>query len=100
MRVKVLEEEGEVIFLHQVEPGTSDKSYGIEVARIAGLPSHVVERAAEVLDAITRENHLKERVRVLGERELEHVKKSARTRRRISDQQLTIFDASDLDSDS
>ncbi len=100
MRVKVLEEQGEVIFLHQVEPGISDKSYGIEVAKIAGLPSHVVERAAEVLDAITRENHLKKRVRVLGEGELEQVKKSAQTRKNISSQQLTIFDSSVHDTNS
>ncbi len=47
MRVK--EFEGEVIFLHEVARGAADRSYGIQVARLAGLPPAVVERAREVL---------------------------------------------------
>jgi DNA mismatch repair protein MutS len=47
MRVK--EWEGEVIFLHEVGSGVADRSYGIQVARLAGLPAVVVERAREVL---------------------------------------------------
>ncbi len=41
--------QGEVIFLHEVGPGTADRSYGIHVARLAGLPAAAVERAEEVL---------------------------------------------------
>nr|WP_246365063.1 DNA mismatch repair protein MutS [Gellertiella hungarica] len=47
MRVK--EWDGDVIFLHEVGPGAADRSYGIQVARLAGLPSSVVERARDVL---------------------------------------------------
>ncbi|QLF69197.1 DNA mismatch repair protein MutS [Peteryoungia desertarenae] len=47
MRVK--EWDGEVIFLHEVGPGAADRSYGIQVARLAGLPAAVVARAREVL---------------------------------------------------
>jgi DNA mismatch repair protein MutS len=47
MRVK--EWEGEVIFLHEVGKGAADRSYGIQVARLAGLPDAVVERAKAVL---------------------------------------------------
>ncbi|WEX09473.1 DNA mismatch repair protein MutS [Chelativorans sp. AA-79] len=47
MRVK--EFEGEVIFLHEVARGAADRSYGIQVARLAGLPQAVVERARDVL---------------------------------------------------
>ena len=47
MRVK--EWEGEVVFLHEVGRGAADRSYGIQVARLAGLPNAVVERAREVL---------------------------------------------------
>jgi DNA mismatch repair protein MutS len=47
MRVK--EWDGEVIFLHEVGPGAADRSYGIQVARLAGLPASVVERAKDVL---------------------------------------------------
>ncbi|WP_307371122.1 DNA mismatch repair protein MutS [Peteryoungia aggregata] len=47
MRVK--EWDGDVIFLHEVGPGSADRSYGIQVARLAGLPAAVVSRAREVL---------------------------------------------------
>ncbi len=47
--VKVREWKGEVIFLHEVVPGAADRSYGIQVARLAGLPPAAVARAEEVL---------------------------------------------------
>ncbi len=52
MRVK--EWEGEVVFLHEVAPGAADRSYGIHVARLAGLPAAVVARAEEVLKALEK----------------------------------------------
>jgi DNA mismatch repair protein MutS len=50
LRVMVKESGGEIVFLHRVETGKADRSYGIEVARLAGLPRPVVERAREVLE--------------------------------------------------
>ena len=50
MRVK--EWHGDVIFLHEVGPGAADRSYGIQVARLAGLPPSVVARAREVLSLL------------------------------------------------
>lgn len=50
MRVK--EWDGDVIFLHEVGPGAADRSYGIQVARLAGLPASVVARAREVLSLL------------------------------------------------
>ena len=47
--VSVKETGGGVAFLRKVEPGAADRSYGIEVAKLAGLPSEVIERAREVL---------------------------------------------------
>jgi DNA mismatch repair protein MutS len=47
MRVK--EWKGDVVFLHEVAPGTADRSYGIHVAKLAGLPGAVITRAEEVL---------------------------------------------------
>lgn len=47
--MKVKEWDGEVIFLHEVGPGAADRSYGIQVARLAGLPDSVVARARDVL---------------------------------------------------
>ncbi len=47
----------EIIFLRRVEPGSADKSYGIEVARLAGLPRSVIERAREVLKKHEQSEH-------------------------------------------
>ena len=47
--VRVKEWHGDVVFLHEVVPGSADRSYGIEVAKLAGLPDEVVRRAREVL---------------------------------------------------
>jgi len=47
--VSVKEAGGSVVFLRKVEPGAADRSYGIEVAKLAGLPNEVVVRAREVL---------------------------------------------------
>jgi DNA mismatch repair protein MutS len=49
VHVSVKETPSEIIFLRKVEPGSANKSYGIEVARLAGLPRSVIERAREVL---------------------------------------------------
>lgn len=47
--VAVTEDKGEVIFLHRIQPGGTDRSYGIHVAKIAGLPKPIVRRANEIL---------------------------------------------------
>ena len=47
--MKVKEWDGDVVFLHEVGPGTADRSYGIQVAKLAGLPDVVVNRARDVL---------------------------------------------------
>ena len=52
--VTVKEWEGEVVFLHEVKKGTADRSYGVQVARLAGLPPMVVERARVVLEALEK----------------------------------------------
>lgn len=57
--VAVTEERGKVIFLRKVIPGGADKSYGIHVARLAGLPRSVLHRAEEVLTQLERDHHPK-----------------------------------------
>ena len=52
--VTVKEWDGEVIFLHEVRKGAADRSYGVQVARLAGLPQSVVDRAKVVLDALEK----------------------------------------------
>jgi DNA mismatch repair protein MutS len=49
LRVTVKETAAGIVFLHTVEAGAASKSYGIEVARLAGLPGAVIARAREVL---------------------------------------------------
>jgi DNA mismatch repair protein MutS len=50
--VRVREWEGDVVFLHEVRPGAADRSYGVQVARLAGLPPAVIDRARAVLTAL------------------------------------------------
>ena len=49
VHVSVQESGSDIIFLRKVEPGSADRSYGIEVARLAGLPGSVIQRAREIL---------------------------------------------------
>ena len=52
LRVAVAEEAGEVVFLHQIVPGGADRSYGVHVARLAGMPGAVISRAWDLLDEL------------------------------------------------
>ncbi len=54
--------EGAPIFSHRVQPGSSSRSFGIEVARMAGLPESVVERAQEIAEALSGTADVEERV--------------------------------------
>jgi len=58
LKVSVKEAGDHIIFLRKVEPGRADRSYGIEVARLAGLPLAVIERAREVLKLHERTEHV------------------------------------------
>jgi DNA mismatch repair protein MutS len=49
LTMKVADHAGEVVFLHEVAPGAADRSYGVHVAQLAGLPPTVVARAHEIL---------------------------------------------------
>jgi len=71
----VREWEGDAVFLHEVRPGAADRSYGVQVARLAGLPDAVIARAKDVLHALEE-----------GERE-----GGAKTERLIDD--LPLFSA-------
>lgn len=50
--VTVKDHEGDIIFMHEVRKGAADRSYGVQVAQLAGLPSSVVDRARVILDAL------------------------------------------------
>ncbi len=55
--VAVVEEGDKVIFLHKIVPGGADRSYGIHVAQLAGLPRTVIHRAEEILEDLERDSH-------------------------------------------
>jgi DNA mismatch repair protein MutS len=54
--VAVREKEGEIVFLYQIVPGGADQSYGIHVARLAGVPAPVLERAREILKFLEKQH--------------------------------------------
>jgi DNA mismatch repair protein MutS len=52
--IDVKEWHDEIVFLHRVKPGAADRSYGIQVAKLAGLPGDVIQRAGEVLAVLEK----------------------------------------------
>src|SRR6185312_10791598 len=54
--VAVRESGGEIVFLHRIVPGGADQSYGIHVARLAGVPTSVLERAREILAFLEKQH--------------------------------------------
>ncbi|MEN5175346.1 DNA mismatch repair protein MutS [Brevundimonas diminuta] len=55
LSMKAREWNGELVFLHEAAPGAADRSYGVQVARLAGVPTAVVGRAREVLERLENE---------------------------------------------
>ena len=62
--MRIREWDDEVVFLYEVGPGAADRSYGIQVARLAGLPDSVLARAQEVLAALEKEERSSEKTRL------------------------------------
>ncbi|MCS6866172.1 MAG: DNA mismatch repair protein MutS [Gemmataceae bacterium] len=56
--VLVRELDNEIIFLHKIAPGSAERSYGIHVARLAGVPEAVLKRAAAVLESLEKQHEL------------------------------------------
>jgi DNA mismatch repair protein MutS len=86
LNVAVREWKDQVVFLHKILPGAADKSYGIHVARLAGVPQGVVERAKQILAQLENE-HLDPQ----GKSKLTQRGKKKRT----GDLQLTLFAPAD-----
>lgn len=66
--VAVKEHKDDIIFLHKLIAGATDKSYGIHVAQLAGMPSHVINRAKEIQFQLEEEDTMKERIVVEKQR--------------------------------
>jgi DNA mismatch repair protein MutS len=65
--MKVKEWKGDIIFLHEVAPGMAERSYGIQAAKLAGLPSPVITRATEVLKRLEEGRSQPQRSNFLSE---------------------------------
>jgi DNA mismatch repair protein MutS len=91
-QVTVKELEDEIIFLHQVQEGGADRSYGIEVGRLAGLPATVISRAKQVLQQIARNSHIATGLRSGGSTKVKQVNPQLLQQMSQDDNQMTIFD--------
>jgi DNA mismatch repair protein MutS len=56
--IRAVEKENGVIFLRKIEEGIVDKSYGIEVARLAGIPKNIIARATQILQLLEKQEHI------------------------------------------
>ncbi|HHX30001.1 MAG TPA: DNA mismatch repair protein MutS [Clostridiaceae bacterium] len=98
--VDVTEKDGEIVFLHQVKPGGADESYGIDVAKLAGVPESVVDRAREIMAHLERTGHdkravVRARARVMdGQQDLFSGAQSVRT----ADEIIDRLEAADVDN--
>ena len=85
-QVTVKEMPDQIIFLHQVQPGGADKSYGIEAGRLAGLPPSVISRARQVMGQIEQHSKI-----AVGLRGGQRAKKEQPKTVKDSDEQLGFF---------
>ncbi len=87
--VAVRDWNGEIIFLHRIEPGSADKSYGIHVARLAGIPQEIIKRSQVILEGLEEQASRRDSSIVGTNETLRAAAKSV---------QLTLFDDPDRDS--
>ncbi|MEM9804082.1 MAG: DNA mismatch repair protein MutS, partial [Cyanobacteria bacterium P01_D01_bin.56] len=88
-QVTVKEMPDQIIFLHQVQPGGADRSYGIEAGRLAGLPPSVIQRAQQVMGQIEKHSKIAVGLRK-GRSDIKS--KKAKVAESSVDPQLTIFE--------
>lgn len=90
-KVAVKERGGEVVFLHKILDGASDKSYGIYVASLAGFPKDVIEKAKKILEELEKEKTgFSEKIITDDDRILKNTQNKETPAKRI---QLTFFDS-------
>jgi len=84
-RIAVKETNGTILFMRKIVPGGTDRSYGIHVARLAGLPAEVIQRAGQVLQSLEENDEITEKARGLADRHVTIPPPTPRT-------QLTLFE--------
>jgi DNA mismatch repair protein MutS len=78
----VHEENGRIVFLHRIVPGAADRSYGVHVAELAGLPVAVLERARQILARLENQH----------EANAAAARQTRRTRKTLADFGYSLFD--------
>lgn len=86
--IAVAESHGKIHFLRKVRPGPTSKSYGIQVAKLAGLPNSVTERANDILTQIERQSQLQ----LSGEKITREIKKIPKDKAKKITKQKTLFE--------
>jgi DNA mismatch repair protein MutS len=81
----VKETNGTILFMRKIVPGGTDRSYGIHVARLAGLPPEVIQRAGQVLQSLEENDEITEKARGLADRHVTIPPPTPKT-------QLTLFE--------
>lgn len=76
--ILVTEVDGEISFLHKIAKGGTDQSYGVEVAKLAGLPKALIQRAEDIMQQLLQQNY-------------KHTKLTIRRKREEFDDQLNLF---------
>ncbi len=87
LSVSVQEKGDEIVFLHKIIPGAADKSYGIQVARLAGLPLSVIQRAQEILTFLEKEKATEKE----NDRETRHIHTSEIKKERQTEQEVQKY---------
>ena len=89
--VRVKEWKGDVVFLHEVVPGAADRSYGVQVAKLAGLPPAVVSRARDVLEQLEETDRKAGTAGLIDDLPLfsSHVRQAERSEPAVTDSVLT-----------
>jgi len=86
--IAVAESHGKIHFLRKVRPGISSKSYGIQVAKLAGLPQAVIDRATDILTQIERQSQ----IQLTSEKISKEIKKIPKDRSKKKVRQKTLFE--------
>ena len=91
--MRVREWQGQVVFLYEVSPGAADRSYGIHVAKLAGLPPSVIGRAIDVLHRIEEDQRATPKAHFLGDLPLFSLSEEGNGSHGISDKVNSVLAA-------
>ena len=92
--IAVKENGDDIVFLRKIIPGGADRSYGIQVARLAGIPDMVIDRAKEILGQLT-ENDIAEKAKSIDVSKDERTKKKGVHYDEVDLSQMSLFDTVD-----